>query len=177
MIRLTTTTILLTLLLSVFEIKVMAYDAIVDGIYYGLFDSTAYVTYYRYPSNNAYSGSVVIPETITYKEKSYTVNAIGSFAFSHCPDLTDVTIPSSVTSVGQDAFENCPNLVSVSIPNSVKRINNNTFEGCSGLTSISIPSSVKSIGIEAFMNCSSLLNVTIPDSVTTIGSEAFFGCI
>ena len=159
-----------------FEIKVMAYDAIVDGICYALFDSTAHVTYYHYPSNNAYSGSVVIPKTITYKEKSYIVNAIGGFAFSHCPGLTDVTIPSSVTSIGQDAFSYCPNLVSVSIPNSVKRINNNTFEGCSSLTSVSIPSSVKSIGIEAFYGCSSLLNVTIPDSVTTIGSEAFMDC-
>lgn len=168
---------ILTLLLSVIEGRVFAYDAIVDGIYYALLDSTAYVTYPLFPSNNnAYSGNIVIPETITYKGKSYVVDAIGGEAFHNCSGLTNVIIPSSVSSIGSGAFRNCSGLTSIIIPNSVKRINNNTFEGCTGLTDVTIPGSVNSIGLEAFEGCTSLMDIIIPESVLSIGSEAFKDC-
>ena len=122
---------------------------------------------------NEYSGNVVIPKSVTYNGKSYSVTSIGNWAFRNCSGLTSVTIPNSVTSIGKSAFQYCYGLTSVTIPNSVTSIGGEAFYSCSGLTSVTIPNSVTSIGQYAFRNCSGLTSVTIPNSVTSIGANAF----
>jgi len=67
-------------------------------------------------------------------------------------------------------------ITELTIPNSVTTIGNNAFYDCSGLTSVTIPNSVTSIGNYAFSNCSGLTSVTIGNSVTSIGDRAFYGC-
>ena len=56
---------------------------------------------------NEYSGKIVIPETVTYSGKTYSVTSIGKWAFNSCSGLTSVTIPNSVTSIGSDTFYGC----------------------------------------------------------------------
>lgn len=46
-----------------------------------------------------YSGSVVIPSSVCYKGKQYSVTSIGYCAFEGCSRLKSVTIPSCVTVV------------------------------------------------------------------------------
>ena len=171
-------TILLTVLLSMVGVQAFAHDAEVDGIYYNLDSSleTATVTYKGSSSSeysNEYTGSVVIPKSVTYNSKIYSVTSIGSSAFNKCSELTSVTIPNSVTSIGDYAFNNCSGLTSINIPNSVTTIGNSVFYGCTGLTSITIPNSVTSIGSWAFYGCSALTSITIPNSVTSIEGSAF----
>ena len=156
------------------------WDIYIYGIYYKLDKKhlTAQVT----NSNGdlfseSYSGSVVIPSTITVGGgKTYSVTSIKENAFAHCKKLTTVTIPNSVQTIGNHVFDGCTSLTSISIPNSVITIGNWAFSGCTNLTSISIPNSVITIGNWAFEGCSSLTSVNIPNSVTTIGSGAFRGC-
>ena len=116
----------------------------VDGIYYDITsnsDLTVAVTYAGNSYNSAvYSGSVVIPEKVTYNGKEYSVTSIGYYAFQNCSGLTTVTIPNSVTSIGGSAFSGCSGLTSVTIPNSVTSIGNSAFSDCSGLTSVTIRS-------------------------------------
>lgn len=47
--------------------------------------------------------SLVIPETVTYQGKSYTVTDIGIGAFKDCP-LKEVTLPSTLLSFGDEPF-------------------------------------------------------------------------
>ena len=101
--------------------------------------------------NERISGSLVIPDTIEYDGRTYSVTSIGGNAFWHCDGLTTVTIPPSVTSIGENAFGFCSNLTSVSIPPSVTSIGKNAFCGCRNLTSVTIPSSVTYIGYRAFV--------------------------
>ena len=165
-----------TLILSVcFPLTALAYDVVVDGIYYNLVaqEKTAEVT----KDENEYTGEITIPETITVDEEVYNVTSIGKYAFANCTSLTSVTIPNSVTSIGGYAFENCSSLTSVTIPNSVTCIGEDAFYGCTSLPSITIPNSVTSIGNGAFQYCSSLTSVTISNSVTSIGEGAFPHCI
>ena len=110
----------------------------VDGIWYDFNSSTktASVTFlgqYSYSYSNEYSGSVVIPASVTYQSVTYNVTRIGDLAFSSCSGLTSVTIPNSVTSIGSNAFYNCSGLTSVTIPNSVTGIGDSAFSGCASL--------------------------------------------
>ena len=123
-----------------------------------------------------YQGNVVIPEEVTYMNRTLKVTSIRNSAFFGCSGLTSITIGNSVTSIEWCAFEGCSGLTSINIPNSVTSIGQGAFHGCSGLTSINIPNSVTSIGSGAFYDCSSLTSVTIPNSVTSIRNSAFFGC-
>ena len=98
-------------------------------------DKTCEVTYRGSFSNSysdRYKGSIVIPETITFKETAtYSVTSIGYEAFYGCTGLTSVTIPNSVTSIGKYAFTDCTGLTSITIPNSVTSINSYAFSYCS----------------------------------------------
>ena len=120
-----------------------------------------------------YTGNVVIPEEVTYMNRTRKVTSVGEYAFLNCYDLTSVTIPNSVTNIGNYAFGGCFNLTSVTIPNSLTLIGNYAFASCH-ITSIAIPNSVTSIGECAFSGCY-LTSITIPNSVTSIGSGAFRG--
>lgn len=82
------------------------YDFEVDGIYYVVYNlekRTCCVV----PGDNNYSGELVIPETVTYKDRQFTVVAIASFAFDNCDNLTSISIPSCVTEIYEDGFWGC----------------------------------------------------------------------
>ena len=105
-----------------------------------------------------------------------SVTSIGWFAFAYSSSLKSITIPSSVTSIKMSAFRDCSSLKSITIPSSVTSIKMSAFRDCSSLKSITIPSSITSIGERAFLDCSSLTSVDIPNSVTRIEAGAFRGC-
>ena len=178
--------IFLAILLSMACTMTSAHDIAVansDGkiIYYNYNSdgSSVSVTYQGtdpYSYSNEYTGDVVIPETVTYGGKTYSVTSIGSYAFEYCSGLTSVTIPNSVTNIDNWAFDDCSGLTSVTIPNSVTRIGYAAFSGCSSLASVNIGNSVTSIASCAFCDCSGLTSVTIPNSVTRIGEKAFCDC-
>ena len=159
-----------------------AHDFEVGGMYYDITskaNKTVAVTYRgsKYNSyTNEYSGTVTIPESVTYSGSTYSVTSIGNSAFEYCSSLTSVEIPNSVTSIGEAAFGYCSGLTSVVIPNSVTSIGTYAFTNCSNLTSVEIPNSVTSIGAFAFVGCSSLTSLEIPNSVTSIEDGAFSGC-
>ena len=66
-----------------------------------------------YSSNGGYSGNVVIPNQVSYDGNTYSVTAIGEYAFYGCSGLTAVTIPNSVTSIEGLAFFGCSGLLTV----------------------------------------------------------------
>ena len=164
------------------HIYATASDFEVDGLYYNILseeDRTVEVTHKSNHSDeneNYVSGEMEIPRRVLYNKKTYTVTAIGMYAFWQCTGLTSVTIPSSVTSIGDCAFFSCSGLTSMTIPNSVTSVGETAFGSCTGLTSVMIPNSVTSIGDWAFSNCTGLTSVMIPNSVTSIGDGAFMDC-
>ena len=178
--------------------SIFAHDCKIKGIYYNLDKKnlTAEVTNETGKWNaKSYSGDVVIPRIVTYKNIKYSVKTIGKSAFEYCEGLTSVTIPNSVTTIGDYAFAGCSGLTSITIPNSVITIGRGAFSDCSSLTSVTIPNSVTSIGNNAFYcpNCSWTSPVynahcfvylptsyygayTIPNGITQIVGGAFSGC-
>ena len=134
-----------------FSVNAFAEAVEIDGIYYNLVTKIKQAEVTKNP--NKYTGTVNIPETVSYNDVTYSVTSIGNTAFYSCFGLTSVTIPNSVTSIGGGAFSSCSGLTSVTIPNSVTSIGGSAFYGCSGLTSVTIPNSVTSIVDYAFYSC------------------------
>ena len=144
-----------------------------EGLKYWVIDNNSVKVAQQ--DSSAISGTVNIPSAVTYNNNTYSVTAIGNYAFIVCTSLTSVTIPNSITSIGQGAFFGCSGLTSISIPNSVTSIGAEAFRSCS-FVSVTIPNSVTSIGSHAFITCRNLTSVTIPNSVTSIDKYTFFGC-
>ena len=179
--------IFLIVLLSMVGIKAYAYDFAVENtdgvtIYYRYINDgkDLEVTYF-YDSKNPnytkhYSGNVVIPEDVTYMNRTRKVTCIGEKAFSDCSTLTSVTIPNSVSRIKYQAFEGCNALTTFTIPNGVVLIESKVFHNCSSLTSVTIGNSVTKIENEAFSMCKKLTSVTIGNNVKIIGDKAFYCC-
>ena len=190
-------TYLLTILMSMAGAKVSAHDIEVansDGktIYYtyntdGTSVSVTYQGTYKDKNRNEYSGDVVIPETVTYNGKTYSVTSIDQGAFSFCSSLTSIDIPSSVTSIGERSFVKCLALtfIKVQIENTkydsredcnaiIETASNTLVVGCKSSV---IPNNVTTIGEEPFDKCEGLTSIIIPNSVISIESEAFDGCL
>lgn len=146
---------LFILILSMMGTKTYAYDIAVknaDGktIYYNYINEGKELEVIR---DKYYSGVLVIPEEVTYMNRTRKVTSIGEGAFYKCNDLTSVTIGNNVTNIGEKAFMNCSRLTSVTIGNGVKSIGVNTFIGCNALTSVTIGNGVTNIDNYAFSDC------------------------
>jgi hypothetical protein len=149
---------------------------------------------------NTTTGTVTVPDTITYNGTKYAVVKLGQAAFNGCTALTGVIINAPVTEVGQWAFRGCSSLQSIAIPDSVVSIHKSAFLGCtslgsvtfgnnsrletieagcfnncSSLSSITLPSTVNQID-GAFSNCTGLVSINLPSDIESIGTSTFDGC-
>ena len=171
------------------SLPMLAAQVEIDGINYDLISKARQATVIA-KSSGAYSGEVVIPESVEHEGAAYSVTSIGSYAFYECSGLTSVTIGNSVTSIGGYAFYKCSGLTSVTIPNSVTSIGDCAFSGCSGLTSVHISdiaawcnidfdysqSNPLSYAHHLYLNGEEVKDLVIPNSVTSIGEWAFYEC-
>ena len=157
------------LLTSVLTAQIFTFE----GLEYRVIDNNSVKVCQQ--DSSAISGAVNIPSTVTYNNNTYSVTAIGDYAFIVCTRLTSVTIPNSITSIGRSAFSGCSGLTSISIPSSVTSIGADAFRSCC-FVSVTIPNSVTSIGSHAFIKCRNLTSVTIPNSITSIDKYTFWGC-
>ena len=99
----------------------------VDGIQYEVNGDGVTVTY------NMNTGFVTIPETVSYYGTTYSVTAIGNYAFYYSRNgLTGVSIPNTVVTIGDYAFRQCSGMTEISIGNSVTTIGRQAFYQCSG---------------------------------------------
>ena len=158
----------------------------IDDVYYKLKPETKEAEVISRVPMWFYTGDVVIPPTIIYENDEYCVSSIGSGAFYKCPELTSVTIPSSVANIGKDIFSECTNLATIIVKEEnpkydsrencnaiIETASNKLLYGCKSST---IPDGVVSIENSAFSGCTGLTSAIIPNSVTSIGNAAFSGC-
>jgi len=97
------------------------------------------------------------------------------------PELTSVTLPSSVTLNGrvlkvlrvkENAWNGNVTLSSVELSEGLDSIAPSAFEGCVKLESLNL-GSVKGIAKKAFYGCEALKDITLPGSLLWIGENAF----
>lgn len=127
--------------------------------------------------------SVVIPETVNYNNRTYTVTMIGdgdsTYSNGSCSfssKLKSILLPNSIVTINNYCFSKCYSLTEINIPNSVTAIGGGAFQYC-GLTSLVIPESIKKIGNGAFYGNSHLMEVFFLGSEKPeIRSNAFDYC-
>lgn len=125
------------------------------------------------------SGDVVIPSTVTYNGKQYTVITIEESAFSSCDIMKTVTIPNSVISIGRKAFSSCSNLKKViwnARSASTPGYYESPFSNCNRLTCFVFGKEVISIPDYLCYDLDSLNTIVISNSVMDIDNFAFQGC-
>ncbi len=139
-------------LMALSGLSALAYDFVSGGIYYNITSSsnlTVEVTYpqtysvgwYSTEYHCAYSGDIVIPESVIYNGTEYEVTGIGANAFGTSPtsgletymhNLKTIQLPSTIKTIGQCAFYMCDAVKTLIIPASVSTIGNDSFwcRGC-----------------------------------------------
>lgn len=84
------------------SVSSFAYDVQVNGINYNIKKSQwAAVT------TSSCSGSVTIPDAISYNGESFPVREIEQSAFHYCKQLTSINLPNTITTIGNSAFYYC----------------------------------------------------------------------
>ena len=133
------------------------------------------------------SGSINIPDSVSYNGNTYFVTSICDNAFKKS-EVNTITIPSSITTISEYAFLNSSFLTSIAVDSHsqyfvtingvlynktlskiiccVRNINGN----------ITLPNTINSIGSYAFYNCGSLTSIDIPNSVSLVGDSVFCNC-
>lgn len=128
-----------------------------------------------------YIGKVFIDEGIT---------DIGGYAFYQCPNLSEITIPSTISQIHVHAFLSANSLAKVYIHDlanwctidygeswnsSPTRSGADLYLNGTIVTDLVIPSGVASVK-QSFHGCKSLTSVVIPEGVTEISDNAFYWC-
>ena len=153
--------------------------ATIDDLKFTLINNdTEYSVAAKEPASIA--GAVTIPAT--YNGKPVTEIAKYGFGVSASatdfPDITSVSIPSSIKVIRYNAFYLCDSLTTVTFAtdSELTTIENYAFSYCRALTSINLPDSLTSIGYAAFSAATQLTEITIPASLTALPSSAFASC-
>lgn len=178
-----------------------------NGIIYGI--NLDGITYNLNPeTNNAevslqdktISGDIVIPTSVLYEEKTYSVNKILKNSFLNCINITSLTIPNSIAEIGSYAFSGCLNLNNVSynspadtssstqlfsdsgtndgfnitFGDSVTNISRNIFDSAR-VNIVDFGNAVTTIDSSALLS-STVKEIILGSSVQTIGADAFSSC-
>ncbi len=187
--------LLTILMLLAASLPLWAYDLEVDGIYYNKIVSTSTVQVTNYDSqanSNSYSGTVVIPETVSVNGVTYKVTSIGAYAFVDCENLTAIEIPGTVTEIGTNAFLHCYGLSSVTIADGETTLELANYQAGNWPRGLFFDCPIETLylgrdlsydintqeGITRtpFSQITELTTLTIGNNVTKIGVDAFVDC-
>lgn len=171
--------------------EVITYGTTINGINYQLQDDLTAVVL---PLKNGekYRGELVIPSTVEFEGKTYTVNYFGQGAFVNCKHLTAISIPASITGQAWSIFEGCENLHKVNVEDLAAFIRLEVGGWWTGspffeygadlylngeiVRHLVIPEGIEEVGYCKFANCTSIESVTMPSTMKVAGVYSFAHC-
>lgn len=189
---------LLALIAALLPQLASAYDFKVGRICYNIISDNEVETTYEKalsPSNrrayNSFFYNLVIPETVMYNNKTYTVSRIGDLSFYNSVIVDSLSFPNTIKYIGLQAFKRC-NIKKIVIPCSVISIDD-SFGGTddNGPRLNRLEEIIVDEGNQIYdsrNNCNAIIETEsntliigcdktiIPNSVTTIGRVAFLCC-
>lgn len=189
------TSLILTLILSLFLVPSASAESNLSGDFYYqvLENGTAEITGYK-----GESALVEIPDEIEGRK----VTEIGRCAFSHNENIVKVVVPEGVADIGFEAFYMCKKLHTIELPTTIRNIWRKAFEGTPALSwhadkvdgglyldhhliktdkdkvgeVFTVQEGTYSIALEAFRGNQTIKEVILPDTLKAIGESAFEDC-
>lgn len=121
-----------------------------------------------------YTGDIVVPGTIEYNSKTYTVTDVASGFKGH--PITSISLPETVTQIKIGAFDGCAELTTVVLPAKLTSIAQKAFNNCAKLKEVTLPGTLTKLANEIFKGCTSLEKFTVENGEGTIAvNAALFG--
>mgnify|MGYP000823065193 CR=1 FL=1 len=172
------------IIMAMISLVTMAEQIEIDGIIYEVHDDKLEVL--EHPDK--YSGVVIIPDTVIYGGKKFTVTQINIAAFRNCKDLLSVGISATVNDMDAVCFYGCESLEEIYVdPNNTTYTSYDRALYNKDMTSIlmcpvkvggefEIPDGVVYIAATAFKKCNLLTSIILPETVKSISSSAFDDC-
>jgi hypothetical protein len=99
------------------------------------------------------------------------VRGIAAHAFMGQPEVTSLSIPSSVREIGAFAFAQCPNLVQLQLAEGLENIATQAFAFSPNLTHVALPASLTDLDPTAFIGCARLVQVTVASGNLTYAAS------
>lgn len=148
-----------------------------DGIEYrAIYQGDGNFAEVTIPSGEMYSGTIVIPATVTYQDVEYVVSGFdqtdGLSPFVGNPFITSLDLQLHVDTLRRMQFMGCTQLASLSLPSTLRYIEDECFRNCPMLTQISLPASLEALGDNAFCGCQFLTDIYCYAMVPPAGNEA-----
>lgn len=106
-----------------------------------------------------------------------SVTSIGSQAFFHCVNISEIIIGEKLDLIPVHCFSDCSSLKNVTLSDNILEISYGAFERCVALKSIKLPKKLEVIGDTAFVSCTSLTEIYIGKNLKQIESNAFSNTI
>ena len=88
-------------------------------------------------------------------------------------DIISIVVEEGITSLEEIAFHGLKNLSQVTLPTSLTKIGGAAFAFCPALERITIPENVSEIGIDAFLCSTSFKEITFTGNAPTFDAETF----
>ena len=176
------------------------HDFEVDGIYYKIVDEDSRLAMVTYKGkdwdayDHEYRDTILIPNTVTYRNKVYRITEIGDYAFRGCSEMTSIAVPESVWHIGLGAFSGCEGLKEIHI-NSLSSWCEMSFYDVTDdagdsplhyadglyldgelITDLVVPDDATEIGAHAFEGYEKLRSVVLHNGIEAIYKSAFFNC-
>lgn len=101
------------------------------------------------------------------------VKKLGKNVFCNCKELTEATLPESVTKIPSETFEGCCSLETVNAPN-VDIVCERAFYDCKNLETFDF-GKLQSVEFAAFA-CTGIREAVFSDKLVNFGAEIFFSC-
>lgn len=134
-------------------------------------------------------GRVIIPKSVEYEGKSYSVTKIGSKKVMvekytkggyWRQDYETYKGPfTSFYSRGKEWYQiygTNTSITAIVLPDTIREFGFGAFRMCDSLIEINIPKGLSKIDDRVFSGCASLQQITLPNGITSIGKYAFIGC-
>ena len=160
------------ILLALVALVLLARPLAVSADQYGDFTYTNDGSAISITGYTGAGGAVVMPGVID----GVPVTSFEFQVFGNRPNVTSVTIPSTVLSIPSWGFAFCSNLTTVVIPNGLTNIGSGAFVHCNNLTSLAFPASLTNIPHRSFDYCVKLLGIFMQGNAKTDDVFLFSSC-
>ena len=128
----------------------------------------------------SYHGSdrrtIMIPDQVTYKGKTYNIDKIGKSAFANIKSLEKISFKGNITTLCHESFSGL-RIKEIIFPDSLIKIESGSFFFCSQLKKISLPLSLNQIDEDAFLYCDNLKTIIFRGTIEELKTKSYLNAL